>query len=45
MLRVRDLSISIGTPNGFTDIVSSVSFEIGKGRSSASLASRAAARV
>jgi oligopeptide/dipeptide ABC transporter ATP-binding protein len=31
MLRVRDLSISIGTPNGFTDIVSSVSFEIGKG--------------
>jgi oligopeptide/dipeptide ABC transporter ATP-binding protein len=31
MLRVRDLSISIGTPNGFIDIVSSVSFEIGKG--------------
>jgi oligopeptide/dipeptide ABC transporter ATP-binding protein len=31
MLRVRDLSISIGTPSGFTDIVSGVSFEIGKG--------------
>jgi oligopeptide/dipeptide ABC transporter ATP-binding protein len=31
MLRVRDLSISIGGQTGFTDIVSSVSFEIGKG--------------
>jgi oligopeptide/dipeptide ABC transporter ATP-binding protein len=31
MLHVRDLSISIGGQTGFTDIVSSVSFEIGKG--------------
>src|SRR3954464_14889558 len=31
MLRVSDLSVSIGTRADFTDIVSSVSFEIGKG--------------
>ena len=31
MLRVRDLSVSIGTPTDFTDIVSLVSFEIKKG--------------
>ena len=31
MLRVRDLSISIGTPTDSIDIVSSVSFEIGRG--------------
>jgi oligopeptide/dipeptide ABC transporter ATP-binding protein len=31
MLRVSDLSISIGTPADCLDIVSSVSFEIGKG--------------
>jgi len=31
MLRVRDLSISIGTPTDAIDIVSSVSFEIGRG--------------
>src|SRR5882724_4066555 len=31
MLSVSDLSVSIGTRTDFTDIVSSVSFEIGKG--------------
>jgi oligopeptide/dipeptide ABC transporter ATP-binding protein len=31
MLRVSNLSVSIGTPADFIDIVSSVSFEIGKG--------------
>src|SRR4051794_38791439 len=31
MLTVSDLSVSIGTRSDFTDIVSSVSFEIGKG--------------
>ncbi len=31
MLHVRDLSISIGPPDNYLDIVSSVSFEIGKG--------------
>lgn len=31
MLRVSDLSVSIGTPADFIDIVSSVSFGIGKG--------------
>jgi oligopeptide/dipeptide ABC transporter ATP-binding protein len=31
MLTVSDLSVSIGTRTDFTDIVSSVSFEIGKG--------------
>jgi peptide/nickel transport system ATP-binding protein len=31
MLRVSDLSVSIGKPTDFVDIVSSVSFEIGKG--------------
>jgi oligopeptide/dipeptide ABC transporter ATP-binding protein len=31
MLRVSDLSVSIGTPTDFVDIVSSVSFEIEKG--------------
>jgi peptide/nickel transport system ATP-binding protein len=31
MLRVHDLSISIGTPTNLTDIVSSVSFEIARG--------------
>jgi oligopeptide/dipeptide ABC transporter ATP-binding protein len=31
MLRVSDLSVSIGTAADFVDIVSSVSFEIGKG--------------
>ena len=45
MLRVSDLSVSIGTRADFTDIVSSVSFEIGKGEISGSLASPAAARA
>jgi oligopeptide/dipeptide ABC transporter ATP-binding protein len=31
MLRVSDLSISIGSPDSYVDIVSSVSFEIGRG--------------
>ena len=31
MLRVSDLSISIGTPADFIDIVSSGAFEIGRG--------------
>src|SRR5258708_39820306 len=31
MLTVSDLSVSIGTRTDFTDIVSSASFEIGKG--------------
>ncbi len=31
MLRVSDLSISIGAPDNYIDIVSSVSFEIGRG--------------
>ncbi|MDO9413906.1 MAG: ABC transporter ATP-binding protein [Pseudolabrys sp.] len=31
MLRVSDLSISIGSPDNYIDIVSSVSFEIGRG--------------